>query len=35
MTNGDKTLAVKNYRRSLDLNPKNTNAVERLKKLAE
>jgi tetratricopeptide (TPR) repeat protein len=30
---GDKELAVKNYRRSLELNPKNTNAAEMLKKL--
>src|SRR6202008_1173343 len=31
--NGDKELASKNYRKSLELNPKNTNAVEMLKKL--
>jgi tetratricopeptide (TPR) repeat protein len=31
---GDKELAIKNYRHSLDLNPKNTNAVEHLKKLS-
>ncbi|HVE58470.1 MAG TPA: serine hydrolase, partial [Pyrinomonadaceae bacterium] len=30
---GDKALAVKNYKRSLELDPKNTNAVEHLKKL--
>ncbi|HEV3470306.1 MAG TPA: serine hydrolase [Pyrinomonadaceae bacterium] len=30
---GEKELAIKNYRRSLELNPQNTNAVERLKKL--
>jgi hypothetical protein len=34
MANGDKELASKNYRKSLELNPKNTNAVEMLKKLA-
>jgi imidazolonepropionase-like amidohydrolase len=33
MANGDKQLAIKNYRKSLELNPKNTNAVEMLKKL--
>jgi len=30
---GEKELAMKNYRRSLDLNPQNTNAVDMLKKL--
>lgn len=30
---GNKELAVKNYKRSLELDPKNTNAVQRLKKL--
>jgi tetratricopeptide (TPR) repeat protein len=30
---GDKELAIKNYRRSLELNPKNDNAVQMLKKL--
>jgi tetratricopeptide (TPR) repeat protein len=30
---GDKELAIKNYRRSLELNPRNTNAAEMLKKL--
>ena len=30
---GDKELAIKNYRRSLELNPKNDNAVRMLKKL--
>jgi imidazolonepropionase-like amidohydrolase len=34
MANGDKDLAIKNYKKSLELNPKNTNAVEMLKKLA-
>jgi CubicO group peptidase (beta-lactamase class C family) len=33
MTNGDTELASRNYRRSLELNPGNTNAVEMLKKL--
>ncbi|HEX5709023.1 MAG TPA: prolyl oligopeptidase family serine peptidase [Pyrinomonadaceae bacterium] len=30
---GNKELAIKNYRKSLELNPRNTNAVERLKRL--
>jgi tetratricopeptide (TPR) repeat protein len=30
---GEKELAMKNYRRSLELNPQNKNATERLKKL--
>ncbi|TFW07278.1 hypothetical protein E4K72_09110 [Oxalobacteraceae bacterium OM1] len=30
---GDRSQAIKNYRRSLALNPKNTNAVERLQAL--
>lgn len=33
MFKGDKELAIKNYQRSLELNPKNTDAVEMLKKL--
>jgi tetratricopeptide (TPR) repeat protein len=33
MMNGDKELSIKNYKRSLELNPQNTNAVEMLKKL--
>jgi len=33
MINGDKTLAIKNYAKSLELNPRNTNAVEKLKEL--
>jgi imidazolonepropionase-like amidohydrolase len=33
MDNGDKDLAVKNYQKSLQLNPQNGNAVEKLKKL--
>jgi tetratricopeptide (TPR) repeat protein len=32
-TAGDKAQAIKNYKRSLELDPKNTNAVEHLKKL--
>jgi CubicO group peptidase (beta-lactamase class C family) len=31
--NGERELAVKNYRRSLELDPKNTNAIQQLKKL--
>lgn len=31
--NGERELAVKNYKRSLELDPKNTNAVQQLKKL--
>lgn len=33
MTSGDRELAIRNYKRSLELNPGNTNAVEMLKKL--
>ena len=33
MNTGQKDLAIQNYEKSLQLNPKNTNAVERLKKL--
>lgn len=33
MVNGDKELAIKNYEKSLELNQKNTNAVDMLKKL--
>jgi CubicO group peptidase (beta-lactamase class C family) len=33
--NGDKDLAVKNYARSVELNPNNTGAIEALKKLRE
>jgi tetratricopeptide (TPR) repeat protein len=33
MTAGDREEAIKSYRRSLELNPKNTNAVEQLRKL--
>ncbi len=33
MLNGQKDLAIKNYKKSLELNPKNANAVEMLKRL--
>ena len=33
MENGDKSLAIQNYKKSLKLNPKNMGAVEKLKKL--
>lgn len=33
MEKGEKQLAIRNYQRSLELNPQNTNAVEMLKKL--
>jgi acetyl esterase/lipase len=33
MLNGDKELAIENYRRSLELNPKNTNAAPMLERL--
>jgi CubicO group peptidase (beta-lactamase class C family) len=32
---GNKELAIKNYQRSIELNPKNTNGIEKLKKLQE
>jgi len=35
MMNGDKELAIENYQKSLELNPKNANAIARLKKLKE
>jgi hypothetical protein len=35
MVSGDKELAVINYRRSLELNPGNVNAVEMLKRLQD
>lgn len=35
MLDGNKELAIKNYERSVELNPKNTNGVETLKKLRE
>ena len=31
--NGERELAIKNYKRSLELDPKNVNAVQQLKKL--
>jgi tetratricopeptide (TPR) repeat protein len=33
MNAGERELAIKNYKKSLELNPQNTNAVEMLKKL--
>jgi CubicO group peptidase (beta-lactamase class C family) len=33
MDNGDKELAIRNYQKSVELNPKNLNAVEMIKKL--
>ena len=33
MTNGDKELAMKNYKKSLELDPKNQNAVKMLESL--
>jgi CubicO group peptidase (beta-lactamase class C family) len=35
MDNGDKELAIQNYKKSLDLNPKNTGANQAIKKLQE
>jgi Flp pilus assembly protein TadD len=35
MRHGDKELAIRNYRKSLDLDPDNTNAVGMLKRLNE
>lgn len=35
MKNGERALAIKNYQRSLELDPKNQNAVDMLKKLKE
>lgn len=35
MNNGARDLAIQNYQKSLELNPKNTNAAEMLKKLRE
>jgi Tfp pilus assembly protein PilF len=34
MDNGSRNLAIENYRKSLALNPQNTNATEKLKELA-
>ena len=33
MTNGDKELAIRNYQRAVELDPRNTNAIEMLTKL--
>lgn len=33
LRNNDRDLAIKNYKKSLELNPKNANAIEVLKKL--
>ena len=33
MINGDKELAIQNYKKSLELNPDNQNAVQKLKQL--
>jgi len=35
MVNGDTELAIKNYEKSLELNPENTNAKNMLQKLKE
>ncbi|HEU4389954.1 MAG TPA: serine hydrolase [Blastocatellia bacterium] len=35
VVNGDKELAIKNYERSIELNPNNTTGIEALKKLRE
>lgn len=35
MVNGDKELAIKNYQKSVELNPSNTNGIEMLKKLRQ
>jgi tetratricopeptide (TPR) repeat protein len=35
MNNGDKAPAIRNYKKSLELDPKNTNAIEMLKKLEQ
>ena len=35
MVDGNKELAIKNYMRSIDLNPKNTNGIDMLKKLRD
>lgn len=35
MVNGDKELAIKNYQKSIELNPDNANGVEMLKKLQQ
>ena len=33
MDNGNKELAIKNYKRSLELNPNNVDAIEMIKRL--
>jgi tetratricopeptide (TPR) repeat protein len=35
MINGNKELAIKNYKKSLELNPKNNSALKMLKKLTQ
>ena len=35
MIDGNKELAIKNYERSIELDPKNTNGIASLKKLRE
>ena len=35
MINGDKELAIKNYQKSIELNPNNSNGIEMLKKLQQ
>ena len=35
MVDGNKEMAIKNYERSIELNPKNTDGIERLRKLRE
>ncbi|HEX8843427.1 MAG TPA: serine hydrolase [Pyrinomonadaceae bacterium] len=35
MINGERELAIKNYRKSIELNPKNQNGIEMLKKLEQ
>jgi hypothetical protein len=35
MTNGEKDLAIKNYKRSLDLDPNNQNAKNIIEKMNE
>jgi hypothetical protein len=35
MNNNQKELSVKNYEKSIELNPKNANAIKMLKKLNE
>ncbi|MGA9995685.1 MAG: serine hydrolase [Pyrinomonadaceae bacterium] len=35
MVNGDKELAIKNYQKSIELNPDNSNGIEMLKKLQQ